>query len=439
MSEGARAMTIPRGWFYGWVVVAASAVGLFLGAFPIVAFSFGVFFQSFAREFHAGRAAVSLAFAIHNLLSGMCAVVVGRLADRLGARKVILPGLVILGLMLVSAEAIGSRIWELYLFYAVLGVVGPATTSVPYALVVSRWFDRRRGLALGVMMVGLGAGAIAMPVVAQHLIAGYGWRSAFAIVGGAILLVPLPVVGLLLEEGPAQMGLVPDGITPNAGSPRTPGPSEGVTWGEARRSALFWSMVTAFVLLAASVHACVIHLPELLGDRGSTRDSAVLASSLAGLALLAGRIGCGYFLDRYFGPHVALVVCAGASVGIGLLATGRGGGAALAGAFLVGLGLGAEVDIIAFLMSRYFGLRALGTTMGFAFGAFVIAGGLGPLAMGFAFDRTGSYGVPLAGFCAATIVAAALMSRLGPYRFGVPRGEESSIAGDAGAQGRRGT
>src|SRR4051812_27554712 len=172
MSEGARAMTIPRGWFYGWVVVAASAVGLFLGAFPIVAFSFGVFFQSFAREFHAGRAAVSLAFAIHNLLSGMCAVVVGRLADRLGARKVILPGLVILGLMLVSAEAIGSRIWELYLFYAVLGVVGPATTSVPYALVVSRWFDRRRGLALGVMMVGLGAGAIAMPVVAQHLIAG---------------------------------------------------------------------------------------------------------------------------------------------------------------------------------------------------------------------------------------------------------------------------
>jgi cyanate permease len=91
----------------------------------------------------------------------------------------------------------------------------------------------------------------------------------------------------------------------------------------------------------------------------------------------------------------------------------------LADAFLVGLGLGSEVDIIAFLMSRYFGLRSLGRTVGFAFGAFVLAGGIGPLVMGFSFDRSGSYRVPLAGFFAATLVAAALVARLGAYRFGV--------------------
>ena len=114
-----------------------------------------------------------------------------------------------------------------------------------------------------------------------------------------------------------------------------------------------------------------------------------------------------------------MAICAGAALGIALLWSGSAGVAALAGAFLVGLGMGAEVDIIAFLMSRYFGLRSLGTTVGVAFAAFVIAGGLGPLAMGLAFDRTGSYRAPLAGFFVATLAAFVLMTRLGPYRFGI--------------------
>ena len=117
-------------------------------------------------------------------------------------------------------------------------------------------------------------------------------------------------------------------------------------------------------------------MPQLFADRGATAENAAIASSVVGLALLVGRIGCGYFLDRYFGGRVALVICLGAALGIALLWTGSVGGLALIGAFLVGLGMGAEVDIIAFLMSRYFGLRALGATVGFAFGAFVIAGGL---------------------------------------------------------------
>jgi MFS family permease len=150
-----------------------------------------------------------------------------------------------------------------------------------------------------------------------------------------------------------------------------------------------------------------------------------MASSVVGVALLVGRIGCGFFLDRYFGGHVALAICLGAALGIGLLWTGAAGGPALAGAFLVGLGMGGEVDIIAYLMSRYFGLRSLGATVGFAFAAFVVAGGLGPLVMGFAFDRTGSYRVPLSGFGVAAIVAAMLVTRLGAYRFAAPADGEA--------------
>jgi MFS family permease len=201
---------------------------------------------------------------------------------------------------------------------------------------------------------------------------------------------------------------------------------DGVSWHEARQSGTFWLLIAVFALLASSVHACVIHLPQLFADRGATAANAALASSVVGVALLVGRIGCGFFLDRYFAGRVALAVCLGAALGIALLSTGANGNAALAGAFLVGLGMGAEVDIIAFLMSRYFGLRSLGATVGFAFAAFVIAGGLGPLVMGLAFDRTGSYRAPLIAFGAAVIVAAALVSRLGPYRFGPPAPDKAT-------------
>src|SRR4051812_13667903 len=406
--------------FYGWVVVATAAVGLFLGAFPIVAFSFGVFFPSFVRDFHASRAAVSLAFTVHNLLSGIFAIVIGRITDRTDARWVILPGLVMVAVVLLSAKAIGSMMSELYLFYIALGVVASATTTVPYALVVSRWFDRRRGLALAGMMVGLGLGAIAMPVVAQRLIASFGWRNAFAIAGCAMLTIPVPIVAVFLRDAPARMGLRPDGASGSNACSQIGGRPNGVTWRETRQSSTFWLLIAVFVLLAASVHACVIHMPQLFADRGATAENAALASSVVGLALLVGRIGCGYFLDRYFGGSIALVICLGAALGIALLGIGGAGRVALAGAFLVGLGMGAEVDVIAFLMSRYFGVQSLGATVGFAFAAFVIAGGLGPLLMGVAFDRTGSYRVPLAAFGVAAIAAAVLVTRLGPYRFQAP-------------------
>jgi MFS family permease len=236
-----------------------------------------------------------------------------------------------------------------------------------------------------------------------------------------MLTIPLPIVGTLLKDAPAQIGLLPDGASPGGTRLSYSGSGlDGVSWHEARQSGTFWLLIVVFVLLASSVHACVIHLPQLFADRGAKAANAALASSVVGVALLVGRIGCGLFLDRYFGGRVALAICLGVALGIALLWIGATGNAALAGAFLVGLGMGAEVDIIAFLMSRYFGLRSLGATVGFAFAAFVIAGGLGPLVMGLAFDRTGSYRVPLAAFGAAAIVAAMLVSRLGPYRFEAP-------------------
>jgi MFS family permease len=158
-------------------------------------------------------------------------------------------------------------------------------------------------------------------------------------------------------------------------------------------------------------------MPALLTDRGVSPQGAAVASSIVGVALLVGRIGAGYLLDRIFAPRLALLLFGGSAVGIALLSAGSVGKIALVAAFLVGVGVGAEVDIIAYLMGRYFGLRALGTAFGYGFGSYVFGGALGALLMGAGFDLTHSYTVPLAGFFIAMVLAAWLMTRLGPYRY----------------------
>ncbi len=145
---------------------------------------------------------------------------------------------------------------------------------------------------------------------------------------------------------------------------------------------------------------------------------------MVGFAVLIARVGTGYLLDRFFAPKLAAFFFCGASVGIGLLMFGASGKLALGAAFLIGMGMGAEGDIIAYSLSRYFGLKAFGTAYGYAFGAFVLAGAFGPLLMGAGFDRTHSYTVPLGGFLVAMLAAAAIMTRLGPYKFAVCQAAE---------------
>lgn len=406
----------PRaGFFYGWWVVAACAVGLFFGP-PVIVFSFPVFLKPLVQDFHAGRAAVSLGFTLQLIVVAVTAPVAGWLIDRYGSRKVILIATVMLGLILVLNRPISTDLSRFYFFCIALGLVGDGVGPLPYGKVVSVWFDRSRGLALGLMMVGVGAGAMIMPSVAQALIARFGWHTAYTILGGAVLLIAAPVVAAVLKDSPRDLGLAPDGASVNAIAGSENG-LEGLSAGEVWSTGTFWLMVCAFVLVSASVQGCVVHLAAMLNDRGLNSQTAALGSSLAGAAVLLGRVGTGYLLDRFFAARVAAFFFGGAVAGMGLLWIATSVGILFAGAFLVGLGLGAELDLMAYLISRYFGLRAFAKIYSFAFAAFALAGALGPLIMGVGFDSTGSYRLPLASFCAATLVAAILMTRLGPYRY----------------------
>jgi len=158
-----------RSVFYGWWVVLAAAVGLFWGA-PITVFSFSVFLKPLMHDFHAGRGQISLGYTLGAIAGAVSAPTIGWLMDRYGARKVILPATAMFGAVLLLARTLSPSIWHFYIFYVSLGLLVHGAGPVPYGSVISHWFDRRRGLALGLMMFGIGSGAMVMPSLAQHLI-----------------------------------------------------------------------------------------------------------------------------------------------------------------------------------------------------------------------------------------------------------------------------
>jgi MFS family permease len=401
--------------FYGWWVALTAALGLFLNTGTIIVFTFGIFAKAMGQEFHSGRAQISLAFTIHNLTAALFVPLAGRLVDRYGPRRIILLFTVLLGLILISSRFLSQSIWQLYLFYFASGAVSGGAGAMSYTDVVSHWFDRRRGLALSVMLLGMGLGAIVIPSLAQPMVSNLGWRLSYSIFGFAILLVPLPVVAAFLKDRPENISLQPDGTVEARVAP--PVNDAGLTAREAMRTPAFWIMACALFLLTGSVHACFTHLPSILADRGITAQLAAFGSSLFGVGLFLGRVGCGYLLDYFFAPRVAALLFAAAAGGIAFLIGGHALWTAYVAAILVGLGIGSEVDIIAYLTSRYFGLRSYGAIFGWLWAVFGVSGGLGAYLMGLGFDKTGSYRAPLVGFFCAAVLSALLIMNLGPYRY----------------------
>lgn len=412
--------------FHGWWIVLTSAFGMFLGPIPIVVFSFSVFLKPLAEEFHSGRAAISLALTFHNIVSAFGIALSGWLVDRFGSRKVILSALVMAGAILLSSYFCAGKVWELYAFFVAAGLADSGAGPVPFGTVISHWFDRRRGLALGATMLGMGCGALVMPSLAQRLIASFGWRSAYGFIGAAILLITVPIVSIFLKEKPEELGLLPDGINRSVAVSPVIASDVGTSLHEAWHTRAFWLLLAAFVLISLSVHACFAHFAAILSDRGSSAATAALASSLFGGGVIAGRVLTGYLLDRFFAPRVTALIFGCAAAGIAVLASTGSQKIAFVAAFLIGFGWGTEGDAKAYLISRYFGLRSFGEIYGFIFAGFVLAGGLGAYLMGLAFDHMRSYEFPLAIACLGALVSAALMLVLGPYRYQVGVPVESS-------------
>ena len=392
----------------GWLVVVAAFFGVMAGFGSLVVFTFSVFLKPVGAEFGWTREAVSGAFGFAAISVAIASPKLGQLLDRLGPRRIILPCYAIYGMALCSLAFLSGHIAQFYATFVIIGLVGNATTQMGYSRAVSTWFDKRRGLALALVMSGTGAGSILLPALAQWLIETTGWRNAYLTMGCFSLICGIPLTVLFVRERSA------------AQSSTTKVSASGATTAQGLRSRAFWTLIAMLFLSSISVNGAITHLSPLLTDRGISGRDAALALSVLGAASLTGRLTTGLLLDRFFGPRVSFVLLVGVAGGIQLLSSAHTPATAIAAAALIGFGLGGEADITPYLLTRYFGLRSFSTLYGFTWTAYATAGAIGPIIMGRAFDLTGSYALFLSGLAAAGLCSALLMLTMPRYDRAVP-------------------
>ena len=396
-----------------WGVVVASTFGLMVTQGPVMTFSFGVFLPSFENEFGWSRGQISLALTLTILSAAVVMPLAGRTLDRVGARRFTLWATLIFGVSVMSLYFVPGNLALFYLWFVVIGILAAGAAPGPFARAVSAWFDKRRGLALGLCMAGVGIGAAMMPLIARSATATFGWRGAYVVIGCLIVTVT-PILLWLLHNDPEDVGGYVDN-DPNRESGNAQKQLLGLTRREAFGKRTFWLLLAAFLIAAFTINGTTVHLVPLLLDRGVTFEAAAGTASFIGLALIFGRVVAGYLLDRVFAPYVAISFLCGPIVGMLILAQGGTGSTAILSAALLGLGVGAEVDLIAYMASRYFGLKSFGEIYGYLFGTFIVGTGLGPLATGIAFDRMGNYSTIFISYAVLLGLSCLLMLRLGDY------------------------
>jgi len=405
-----------RSLFRGWWIVLVSAVGMSFSTGTMVVYTFGIFTKPLALELKTNRGSIAFAVSLLDIVVAFAAPGAGRLVDRFGARGVIVTSLVGLSACLVGLCFVHPPLWHFYALFALTGLIGVATTPVTYSRVVANWFDRRRGLALGLANSGIGVGAFITPSLAQFLIDRGGWRLGYIGLAGACLAIAVPLVWVFLRGSPEELGLLPDGEAQPTSTKAQRKPVDGITVQEALRTRTFWQLGLIFFCAAACVTGSSAHLVPLLTDAGISGQTAALSASIFGAALIVGRVGNGYLLDRFFGPYVAAVLFAGAAAGTAMLWSGFAVHAALLAAMLLGLAAGAEGDLMPFLVSRYFGMRSMAELYGCMFGFFTVGNATGRYLIAAGYDVWGSYKTPLA-IVSLTLVVSVLASLgLGKYR-----------------------
>ncbi len=380
----------------GWRVVLAAYSGVMVSFGSLLVFTFSIFVKPLATEFGWSREGVSGAFAFAALSVALCSPLLGNWLDRYGPRRIILPCMAIFGVAIASLAFLTPHLAHLYGIFVVMGIVGNGTTQMGYSRAVCTWFEEKRGIALALVVAGVGTGSMILPPLAQAVINAAGWRMAYLVLGALVLVFGIPLTALWVKERPSQ---------------KTASSVElaGAQVPEALRSGVFWILIATLILNSVSINGAVIHMVALLTDRGVSSSTAALGASVLGGASLAGRLLTGWFLDRFFGPRVAFVLYAGSASGILMLASAASGLSGMAAAALIGLGMGAEANITPYLLTRYFGLRSFSTLYGLTWTAYAIAGATGPVIMGRVFDLTGSYSWLLTVLSGAALAAAFLM------------------------------
>ncbi|MFZ0960488.1 MAG: MFS transporter [Terriglobia bacterium] len=379
--------------FFGWWIVLAAFANLFF-AVGLVFYGLPVFYTSLVDSLHFTRSQVAqglfLGFAIVAPAFGF----MGAIIDRIGARRVLRAGILLVALSLVLMGGV-TRLWQYYAL-CVLYVVGYVLAGpISNQVLVSNWFQSKRGRAMGYAYLGLGLGGVAAPVLAVHLIDGLGWRRAFVITGITIGVVLFPIAQWLTRSAPGDLGLVADGFepAPALGEAAPAGASQGDSFslGAAVRTANFWLILAGSTLTIGAIGTVIQQFVLFLRDAGYTTEQASRVSSGLLLAGLAGRVAVGYLVDRYTKKNVMALFYLVLALAIPLLFLARQPAALWSFALIFGFAMGADYLLIPLVTAECFGLAALGKLLSLIIMADSLGQFFGPVLAGRIFEATRSY------------------------------------------------
>ncbi len=396
----------------GILTTLGATVGLAFGPSVIANLTVSAYITPIEQEFGWLRSDVSFAFSLVAYMIVIMSPLQGFLVDRYGPRRVVLTSIPLFALSLAAVYFTPSNMYIYYLLWAIVPIAALGLWPLGYLQAVTPWFDRKLGLALGCANAGIGVGSTFLPIlVLGPIIAAYGWREAVLAVAALVLFVSWPVVAYCLRE-PSVTDIAARKLTSAARS-------FGLSFKEASREPTFWIMNVGFFLLGVTATSLVTQQVPLLRDAGWTADETTRLQTTFGFGLLFARVAVGFVIDHIFAPRVLTTVSIGGALACVLYAVQPDLG--YVSALLVGFLLGAEFDVLAFLIKRYYGNAAYGRVYGVIFGVFYLGSAVGIWGL----PRIRELSPPEVGYDYALYVAAGillasavLMVFMPKYRFG---------------------
>ncbi|PCI53969.1 MAG: hypothetical protein COB36_11355 [Alphaproteobacteria bacterium] len=397
--------------YYGWKVLLASVVGMMFSPGPLVFGSMGVLAASLQTDFGWGISEIMLALTIQTFAAVLAAPFTGRLIDRKGVKIVLLASVVIHAALWMLIPLFMTDIWQFYGLIFLAGLLTVGMQSIAYVRTLSAWFDTHRGLSIGIAASGMGLGYMVMPVITHFAVTYGGWQAGFYCLGAILMVVSLPILILVMRNEPGDQDIEDTSGTESNASGR----AIGLTTKQAVRSGVFWLIAGAIMVFSFILTGLLPNIVPILTSRGITSGEAVMAASVMGLATFVGRITVGYLIDRYFAPRIAIFFFGISTLGLFILITADNGAVVLLAMSMLGLGFGAESDLVGYLVSRYFGLKSFGEIYGYILAAFLVGAGAGPYLIGASYDLWGSFQPALMSLSVLSIFGCFLFAFMKPY------------------------
>ncbi|MDF7775366.1 MFS transporter [Sphingomonas sp. AOB5] len=391
----------------GWVLIAAVILGSAIGPTVLVPYTAGIFMPALQAEFGWTRGMTSLGVTLFLATTALLAPAAGTLADKSGVR-VMLPVSLLAGALCFGALSLLDGSYPFYLaVLLLLGLIGSGASTLIMSRILTAAFDKARGTALGLGLAGIGITSMIGPSLLSHVTALHGWRGAYlALV--VLLLVATPLVAIPVWRHEKAKPVVAKAVETARGG-----------FAAILGRPVFWKLALSFFLVQVSITGLLVHFIPLLNDRGMSAKEAAAYAGIIGGMMIVSRLITGVVIDRVFAPHVALVVTAVSAGGVALLAFG-GAGMAPFGAIAVGLVIGAEFDLAAYLASRYFPATMFGRVYGMLFTVMVIGTLTSTSLYGFWADLAGGYDPVLIAATIGLSCAAAMFLTLPRFAISQP-------------------